>query len=660
MQSINEDMLQELEKRDTAIEEAVGLICELEGKLEKMFNAGGVSMESKSMKGRQMPDQSSYRTFSPSEQQTQTLQTPSPAKCRPEPSTRHRDHLTEQNSGSMPPPAQPTMKTRVEAPKPSRTPLFLQLEDPGTQALRKVYGVDGAALRSTHSFASMHRAHSNRTKNARRSKADTDNYTIPSPRLSEFSEGDFESVYGAKLRPASPPMRSRVDRDFTSDETLSKQSAQRLSRSYSSNDSKISDWVQDTKQTISSHQRRAAPRNSGQTFGSIQAVIGNRQSPSKLLPAPRVHEPPLLFSQAAVKYNTARTSAIFGGPIFSGDVLPPTPDTMSTSHRGTNQSNPSIITERSFVDKPSMTLDEFTRRVSEQRPYTSEGARTLPDHDALGYDSDLELEKEDPYLHANDLPPRPPPHKVSDPTLAICRPVHQVSDRPRIGTYAAGRSNPTSRTMSYPASDATAGRRSSVGSPITSPDKNAAIPAAYQEAYNTPSDRSFNGGVSLPPQDISPTAYVRDKNSSSGHDMKPSGKHMGSSAMARFFRRSSIQNPDMSILNHQAGQPPSYPHPRPRLARDQSSTNRVRRFSFQGPAKPLRAGRPNTSGGDGISGDCKSTATDAVILDDDDDEGNVGEYVDEQRGVKGMGFGSVIGKKLAGLGRRGSKGASGK
>ena len=671
MQSINEDLLTELEKRDAAIQEAVGLICELEAKLEKVVSADRSSVRSGSTRGKPTPDQSPSQAVDRSLPAPHMPQTPSPSASRPKPKSQYKDVTREGLPESIPPPSKSSPKARALPPKQRRTPPFLQKEDPSTQALRNVYGIDGAALKSTLSLASLHRAHSNRTRNGQRIRADVDNYTLPSPRFSELSEGDFESVYGANRRPATPPHQSLNNRESISDEKISTRSAQRLSRSYSSQDSKISDWVQETRKSTSPARRDAPPRKSDKAYGSIEAVIGNRQAPPKRSPAQfsRVNELPPVFTQPVAKCNVARPTAAFGGPIFTGDILPPTPDTMSTSRLGTNRSNPSIVSEKSFVDKPSMTLDEFTKRVSERRPYTSESSQKGIKHDAPRYDGiDLEAEEEDPYLYTVNVPPRPPPHKVSDPSFSGCVPDHNFSGRPRLNTYSTDQPIPVARTVSYPASETTTRRRYSIQHSATSPDKSLAIPGPPLSEVYAPSDKSVNGGVPLLQQQqaLSPStkyAGVATK-AAAGHSFKPlSIKNTGPSAMTRFFRRSSITTPGALLINQQQPQYQQLEHPsqqtRPRMTQEQSSAP-GRRSSFQGVAKALRMGRPSTSDGDGATTSERTiTAVGAVVFDNDDSQEDVTDGVTEghdQKGGGARGIGLGIGKKLVGLGRRGSKG----
>ena len=673
MQSINEDLLKELENRDLAIREAVGLICELESKLEKVVNADRSSVRSGSAQGKSTPDQSPSQAFARSGSAAKIPRTPSPTALRPKPKARYNEVAHGRVPESMPPPSKPSPKARPVPPKQPRTPLFLQKKDPSTQALRNVYGTDGVALKSTHSLASMHRAHSNRTRNGQRARADADNHTLPSPRFSELSEGDFESVYGANLRPSTPPRRSLFNQEPLSDARISERSAQRLSRSYSSQDSKIDHWVHDTRKSTSPTRHEAAPRKSDNAFHSIEAVIGSRKAPLMPLPVQfrDAHGPPPVFTQPIAKYNAARPPASFGGPIFSGDILPPTPDTMSTSHKGTNRSNPSIVTEKSFVDKP--TLDEFTKRVSEQRPHTSEGSRNSAIYDARRYDdSDLEAEDEDPYLHASDIPPRPPPHKISDPSFSNQEPLHDLSERPRLNIYSTEQSTAISRTMSYPTSETTARRRSSVQHSATSPNKTLVILGQpFQEAY-TPSDKSVKGGVSLLQQQPAPsptaTRAVSAIDATIGHTSKQLSKTTGPAAVAKFFRRSSIQTPNTILVNQQQLQSQQGQQHQPsqqtrsHFMHDYSPAHGRRRASFHNIAKPPRIGRPSTSGEDGTRTGRTITAAAAngvVPFAADEDTQNVNDGVvesnDQKAGAKGIGFG--IGKKLAGLGRRGSKGA---
>ena len=650
MQSINEELLAELEKKDSAIQEAVGLICDLEAKLDQLVKLDKASVRSASNRGRTQAIQENNHIDASTVPGPNVPRTPSPIPSRPV----HIAHsemkrLSEPKYESMLPSSESDSALQEPSRKWTRTPRFLRTEDPSTQALRKVYGMDGNIVKSTHSLASsMHRAQSNRHIRQQRARADVDNYTLPSPRFSELSEGDFESIYGERKRSITPSRQAYVDEEHVAGDKILERPAQQHSRSYSSQNSTINDWVQDTKQRTSPL-RRKPPGKSGNGYGSIETVIGNHQDLPKSLPAPltQARKPPPLFAQTSSDISVSRPAAAFGGPIFNGSVLPPTPDTMSTSNPHTNRSNPSIITDKSSAGGFLLSPRDFTKLVLEQRPHTSNGPSKERGDEYLD-DSDLEEEDDDIWRSQDiNVPPRPPPHKTSNSSFSERIKDREHLDRPRLGVQSGDQSQAASRTMSYPASESTTRRRSSVHHGIASPER-AIIATNHQQEAHTPSEKSANGGVLLLRQSSSHSTHPLGSQlnaDTAARSFKPLSRNTGSSAMTRFFRRTSLQSPE-SLTGNEPPQQSQHPaQTRPSLAQQQSATGN-RRLSFQGINKSSRTARPRTSGGPGLG----EFPEDKAIMAGD----NQTETLDELRGGRGIGHG--IGKKLAGLGRRGSRG----
>ena len=653
-QSINEDLLREMQDRESALEEAVALICEHESTLEgqqakmndletemgRLLDDGLARTRPGSGQGRHPSIQSVPK------RPESTSSHPEQPRTPPPPTEQLQSDLPTsvpaRKRGSMLPPSRPTAPVHSDAPGLHHRAHFLQKDNPQTRALRSMYSMDGTILKSTHSLASIQRANSRRKSHVRQGSEETDNATVPSPRFSEFSEGDFESIYGArKTKLEGKPL---VEKKSSVKQEHSVQPAGRLSRSYSSQDAGIGEWIQDTRRSTSARRRQSPVQGQDKAFGSIGTVINKHTSPQKPAPTPsrRLHQPPPIFSQSTMAQNS-RPPESFAGPTFGTGKLPPTPDTMSTSHRGTNRSNPSIVTERSSHSKPS--FSDFIEGIH----HSAQKHRG----DGLLHDYPTDHVDDDPYLQELGIAPRPPLHQSSDSSLPTKVSNRDASTRPRLSTTTTGRSPAASRTISYTASDSTARRRSTLEYTTGSPEKTL-LPSQIQEQVYTPSDKSVSGGVAVTPQPQNPELTEFLPVSDPQIELsKPGGKSGGSSAVARFFRRSSTQHTAQLSLVSQQQEDQSQPRAqaRPQMFRDHS-LNAGRRLSFQGMGKPSKMTRPRTSGGGG-EGTIGTPAEEVFEDDEYDEEGD--EMVAEEQKGGGKGAGFAFGRRLAGLGRRGSR-----
>ena len=160
-QEVNEQLLAELEKRDQAVEEAVGIIVNLEDKVETL-----------------MEDREAVRTID---------------------AQYDSGYFRESHEPSSSPPTTDAKATplKVDSRPVARMPSFLSEQSEGTEALRSLY-------------LPHNRSHSDATLPKLPEEAGAD---IPdSPRLSVLSESSFLSVYGDKrLPPASEETDGEVD-----------------------------------------------------------------------------------------------------------------------------------------------------------------------------------------------------------------------------------------------------------------------------------------------------------------------------------------------------------------------------------------------------------------------------------------------------------------
>lgn len=402
LQTINDDLVRELELRDVAVKEAVALICELETKVEAAELQQQLTSHNIAVHGTH--DSS---TTPPSRNVRRRPSTPPPQQGLEDQLSPLRQHRGSDSQGHPP------------SNKLGRVPSFLREKKPSTSALRTVYQSDGNL-----SYVSLNRAGS-----PIRSQ-DPESHILNSPRLSMLSESSFVSVYGkspklpgtsdeteagltryegsseltigevgrAMKRTMSGSSRNQPDhrrgrsirgrsqqtsihrsqdlvqsrRDPSSDSASDRSFKDRLehlshdqqSGTPRSRDHDTSRWLDqsisgDETSPLQQRSRRQRPSKSGRKSPS-SGLDGNFSSISEVL-----HEMP---SHKLEKISPLPT---LGGPIFGGpNVLPPTPDTMSTQ-KGANSSTQSIITEKSLGDMARFPARNVSAMMPDDRPHTA-------------------------------------------------------------------------------------------------------------------------------------------------------------------------------------------------------------------------------------------------------------------------------------------------
>lgn len=178
---INTQLVEELERRDRAVEEAMDIICELEDKV--------VDMEE-----RHAPTRPSTANADSGYAGTETHE-PAPQSSPPEASKAPKTpHSVRQAPPSMS--ASQRLHSLVNGQTPARArrePSVLSLKKSSTHALRSVYLENAQTLHPVKSFNSL--------LSRRDSRVEEDAYTIEaldSPRLSVLSESSFPSLYSPK------------------------------------------------------------------------------------------------------------------------------------------------------------------------------------------------------------------------------------------------------------------------------------------------------------------------------------------------------------------------------------------------------------------------------------------------------------------------------
>ena len=358
LQSINEEMLLELEKRDVAIQEAVSLICELEAKNEELQMAV-VKMDFTQSSSTPAPEpvkdgngimDSSLSTTSgvgrsaPSRENDNGLQTDLQAPS---------EHSLSAPDTLSPPKARSAR----------RVPNFIRETKKSTNVLRSMYSNDGNA-----SFVSLARPGS------LFSGDDDDDYIdrqmTNSPRLSILSESGFSSIYGGR----KDQMFAETDDKGEVAEPSLPQTPSIPQQRDTQRESRLHKWLDERNMA-----RTPSPKAT--THGKISSIdrilseapisTQNQKSAEAASEGKLPRTPEKRQAKQTRSPGKRSASPSFGGPIFGAAVLPPTPDTMSTATLDANSSTPSIITEKSLLDGTTYPAKDYSALIPDLRPHTS-------------------------------------------------------------------------------------------------------------------------------------------------------------------------------------------------------------------------------------------------------------------------------------------------
>ncbi|KAL8796224.1 MAG: hypothetical protein Q9195_001339 [Heterodermia aff. obscurata] len=403
VRKLNDNLVQELELRDAAIKEAVAIICDLEAKIE-----GGDLQKHLMYNHRLESDGAQSHTDTPSHDAGEASKIPPPFQ-------------SQSSEGQRSPLQRPQWSgSHVNQPTESvaRTPSFLRDKKPSTSALRSIYQSEG-----NPSYMSLNRAGSPIRSN------DPDYQALNSPRLSILSESSLPSIYDrlprafgsfddseaaltnyeapnrftfgefdiAKER--TPENSSLHQPDFIIDNNLGHSSQGRVNPSQNrikprhdaSSDSVSDQSFKDRLEHLSADQDSNTPSGreretsrwlnqsmSGDETSPLQQRI-RRRRPSKAsrksVDAARdgkfstISE--VLHETQGQKLAKIPPLTSLGGSGFSGpNILPPTPDTMSTQKEA-NSSTQSIVTEKSLGDKARFPARKVSAMIPDDRPHTA-------------------------------------------------------------------------------------------------------------------------------------------------------------------------------------------------------------------------------------------------------------------------------------------------
>ena len=354
LQSINEELLLELEKRDVAIQEAVGLICELEEKNNELQMAV-VEMDftqtSGTLGAEPVNEKNGIMASSLS-----TISGMNGNEHAPTSDTSPQTDLQAPSEHSL---SAPDTLSPPKARSARRTPNFTRDTKKSTQVLRSMY--------SNASFASLARPASIFSGDEDDDYVDRDMNN--SPRLSLLSESGFSSIYGGRKdhilgerEGVEPPLPKMPDINLQLD---------------SQRESRLHKWLDERNMPRTPSPKATAYDKSS----SIDKVLSEeppfsrvQNSPEKTSAGqePRAQRTPEKQRTKQARSPEKRVAApSFGGPLFGSAVLPPTPDTMSTATLDADSFTPSIITEKSLLDGTPYSAKGYSGIMSGTRVQTS-------------------------------------------------------------------------------------------------------------------------------------------------------------------------------------------------------------------------------------------------------------------------------------------------
>ena len=397
---INSQLVEELEKRDRAVEEAMDIICDLEDRVAELEERNG---------GNQTRPSTANADSGYAGTETQE---PAPPSSPPGPPAPPRTPMINVRSPSLPPTttASQALQGLVgAAPGPTpvrakRQPLALSHQKPSTHALRSVYLASTRELNPVKSFHSL--------LSRQESRVDEDEEEVlNSPRLSVLSESSFPSLYNspAKGMAMSP---DRFPWEIAADEASPvpvAASSPVHPRAHLRQDSikRVSQWISErdaAESTPSKSNHISAPLLADEAvvpdppsprppqppkhghfsqrshFLSLNdaltavAATANPQHPAsspgplhrsrseRQHPHSRGGNPSHNNNTNGKSSSSARPSrpTSFGGPIFGGEpLLPPTPDSASTRMLRASRSSITAADDRSLLDTTPAPVKSF-------------------------------------------------------------------------------------------------------------------------------------------------------------------------------------------------------------------------------------------------------------------------------------------------------------
>jgi hypothetical protein len=373
LQDINEQLLEELEKRDRAVQEAVGIICDLEEKVEVLEDAMDFHKPPSIHPGVEAP----HEVSSTLTEEESTPKTPIQQASRLDLSRVPSTRLIDVASPSK-------LKT------PSRTPSFLTSDNGGSAgALRSLYLAgegDGKLL-----FPTLTKRKSGLNKEVFLPGSPEPGDGLDSPRLSVLSEADFMSVYGDTTRldlDIVTPSKGMPNIDESHEKDEMEESNERERKKTRAE--RLQKWMDDrASPSKPSAAPSPVPASAGR-FLSIGDVLHNRESANQ--ESSRSILPPESVQKKKQKENyTTPASPILGGPIFGGQE---SEGLGATALAINNSSTSSIVAERSLLDGTPAAIRSHEALRPTERPRSAGEDIIRSSRDAFrGYETDYDSEE---------------------------------------------------------------------------------------------------------------------------------------------------------------------------------------------------------------------------------------------------------------------------
>ncbi|KZF24838.1 hypothetical protein L228DRAFT_258349 [Xylona heveae TC161] len=373
LQDINEQLLNELEKRDAAVHDAVNLICALEEK---------ISTSQRPVFSRTQSLRDAASILESSKMPARSLETAASPSSTYTPRSRHSSRLRgDLNTPLLEPSSVGSTKTPISV------PLSLHVSS-DTASLRKLdLDADSAGeVTPSKNVSEFDAFESPDTLN------DEALQSPKSPQLSVLSESSFISIYG-QARSSEPPSEADEDDENDSSPRQSLDASSPSLPSYEGTDEADRESVRTTVAMDSSDRAaqslararkylddKATPTRSFRlTHPNIYQYLGDIIYRNSSLVAQGVRAPSAVFQETyssspedGLKKSKIENS-LNGGLLFGPEILPPTPDTMSVEGSlGRKRSNSSAMADKSMIGGKTSGL----RRPSlDPRPQSSAALR---------------------------------------------------------------------------------------------------------------------------------------------------------------------------------------------------------------------------------------------------------------------------------------------
>lgn len=348
---INSQLVEELEKRDKAVEEAMDIICDLEDRNAILDERVSDLEERNSNTRPSTANADSGYAGTEVHEQAPPSSPPEPARAPKTP------HVGRPPSTAAAQAATNKMVNFTSGVTPARTrrePNILTEKKASTHALRSVYLETAQSLHPVKSFNSLLTRHE--------SKADDDEAILDSPRLSVLSESSFPSIYSPKEQHVSPDRYAWEDQEADTIPSSTHWRQDSIKR--------VSQWIdeRDLIEETPSKSTRQPPPIRQEIEDDISSSPSKRpgdearfQSLANAISDSPGVGPSSAKGQRGVSYvkpypiriehndfSSQSRPTSFAGPMFGGEpLLPPTPDSASTRMLRGSSSN---LTERSLLD----------------------------------------------------------------------------------------------------------------------------------------------------------------------------------------------------------------------------------------------------------------------------------------------------------------------